>query len=131
MDGLLYLGVEVLNPEAQSIKAKLAQDGALVRSGGPGIDLDSDFGIRSEVELAQNTAVQFSDLAGREIGWSAASPVQLLDAAAGRDTIRDPINFLLDVGQVWRGHFMVFGDEDVAAAVEAQRAAEWNMKVQR
>src|SRR5215831_13029605 len=109
MDGFLYLWVEVLDTEAESIKAKLAQDGALFRGGRPGIDFDADFGIRSEVEPAQDMAVQFSDLVSFEIGWSAASPVQLLDAAAGRNTIGNPIDFLFDVGQVRRRDFMVFG----------------------
>src|SRR5215831_8211093 len=130
MDGFLYLWVEVLDAEAESIKAEVAQNGALFRSGRPGIDFYSDFGIRGKVKLAQDTTVQFSDLVGFEIGWSATAPVQLLDAAACRNTIGNPIDFLFDMGQVWRGHFMGFGDKDVAPAVETQRAAEWNMEIQ-
>src|SRR5262249_55431798 len=131
MDRLLDERVEVLDAQAETVEAELPQDATLLWSGRPWVHFDPYLGLIREGKALLDVTVEVGDLLGGKIGRRAAAPVQLLDPAGRINVGAHPVNLLLETGEVRNAHFVLFADHDVAAAEEAERLAEGEVKVKR
>lgn len=96
-----------------------------------GIHFDADFGVGSESEVFAGEAEEVFDLRRRQISGSAAAPVKLHDRAITGNAAADVLDFALQYVQVWGRDALVFLDDDVARAEEAQALAKGNVHVER
>lgn len=96
-----------------------------------GIDFDADFGIRCESEVLASEAEKVFDLRGSQIGGSAATPVKLHDRTITGDAAADVLDLSLQYVQVGRRDALVFLDDDVAGAEEAEAFAKRDVHVER
>src|ERR1700719_1110213 len=51
VNGLLHLGMKILDAHAEPVEAQATQSFQMFASGHPGIDLDSDFRVRRKVKM--------------------------------------------------------------------------------
>ena len=131
VDGLLHVGVEVLDADRNPVEAQLAEERDRVRADLARIDLDRDLGVGCHVERAAQHAHQRGHLVAREERRRAAAPVKLLDDRVALDHAADDADFAADVLDVLGAAAVVLGDDLVARAVVADRVAERHVHVQR
>ena len=133
INGLLHVGVEILNAEAYPVESEPAQEPHVGRRDGARIDLD---GVFAAVVVAQSKLTPGGIhepahlLAGQERRRPAA-PVQLLDDAIRIEQLSLQRELLLQGRQVRDGTGSIGGDDLVAGAVVTDRAAEGDVKVER
>ena len=95
-----------------------------------GIDFNADFSVGSEIEVFAGEAEKVFDLRGSQIRGSAAAPMELNDWAIAGNAAADASHFALQDFQVrWRDA-LIFLDDDVARAEEAQALAKGNVHVE-
>ena len=131
VDGLLHLGVEILDPDRDPVEAEVAEEGDGVGVDLARIDLDRDLGVRRDVERAAQHAHEVGHLVAGEEGRRAAAPVQLLDGGSPLDHAADDADLAADVPDVLGAAAVVLGDDLVAGAVVADGVAERHVDVQR
>ena len=131
MNGLLHLGLEILDAHAEPVESQAAQRFEMRAIGDARIDFDADFGVRREREALARVHEKVFHLRGREIGGRAAAPVELDHAAVFRNPAGHVLDFLLQRGEVGNGDALVLLDRDVARAKQAQAFAEGKMHVER
>src|SRR4029453_12457179 len=79
----------------------------------------------------RGVAKKILELLGRRVCRGAASPVELHDFAFARNRFADPRNFLFQNVKIGKCDSLVFLNDDVARAKQAQTFAEGKMHVER
>lgn len=123
--------MKILNAHAQAIEAELAESFQMIERGDARIDFDADFGVGRKSEMLASEAEEIFDLRGREIRGSAAAPMELGDRALASNGAADAPGFALQDIEIGRGDALVFLDDDVAGAEEAEALAKGNVHVKR
>src|SRR2546429_4832001 len=95
------------------------------------VDFDANLAFSVEMEMLFGEREQILDLLGRQIGWSAAAPVELHDGASLGDAAADALRLLLQDFKIGRRDAFVFLNDDVAGAKEAQALAERDVHIER
>ena len=99
-------------------------------AGDAGVDFDADFGIGGEGEVGAGDAEEVFDLRRSQIGGSAAAPVELDYWAIFGNAAADAGDFALEDFEVGRRDALVFLDDDVAGAEEAETFAKRDVHVE-
>src|SRR5258708_17901984 len=129
--GLLDVGMEVLNAHAETVEAKLAQSFEMLARGHAGVDLDANLTVGVEMEMLFGACAQILDLCGCQVGWRAAAPMKLDHRAILRDPAADALHLPLQHVEIGCRNVLVFLNDDVAGAKEAEAFTEGNVHVQR
>ena len=95
------------------------------------IYFDADFSVGSESEVFAGEAEKVFDLRGSQISGSAAAPVELHDGAITGNAAADASHFALQDFEVGWCDALIFLDDDVASAEEAQAFAKGDMHIER
>ena len=127
----LHLGLEVLNAHAQPVEAHLAHRLQVRARGHTRIYLDPDLRVRRKREALPRVGEQVLDLLGGKIRRRSAAPVKLRHLALARNAMADVISLLFQHVQIRRRNSLVFLDDYVTRAEQAQAFAEGKMHVQR
>ncbi len=96
-----------------------------------GIDLDADFGIWRKAEMRAREFEQVRDLLRGQIRGRASAPMELHYRALARDAAGHMLDFAFQDFDVRRGDALIFLDNYVAGAKEAQAFAKWQVHVER
>ena len=131
VDGLLDVGIEILDAHGDAVEAELAEERDRRRVDLARVDLDGHLGIRGERECAGQVPHQVRHLVAGEERGRAAAPVQLNDGCAALEDRGHGVDLAREIADVLRAAAVVLGDDLVAAAVEADRVAERQVDVQR
>ncbi len=129
VDGLLHVGVEVLDADAHAVEAQLGEqrDGGLITlRGSTSMEY---FAIRDQREVLAHDAHQLAQLVVGQEGRRAAAQVQLQDFPRAIEAGHLEIHFLFKVSQVLCRAAVILGDDLVAGAVVADRIAERDVEV--
>lgn len=103
----------------------------MLSAGDAGVDFDADFSVGREGEVVVCEAEEIFDLRRSEIGGSAAAPVELDDWAIFGDGPADAGDFPFKDFQIRERDALVFLDDYVAGAEEAETFAEGDVHVER
>src|SRR6266581_4740806 len=87
--------------------------------------------LRVEMEVLFRKCEKIFDLFGGQVGWRAAAPMELDHGAISRDAAADALHLLLQHVKIRRRDALVFLNDDVAGAKEAEAFAEGNVHVER
>ena len=131
VDGLLHLGLEILNAHAETVESELAKSFEVLAGSYAGVDFDADLAVGVKMEMVLCEGEEVFDLLGREVGRCAAAPMELNDRAIPGDAAADALHFLLQDVEIGRSDTFVFLDDYVAGAEEAKALAEGDMHVER
>src|SRR5262249_2868115 len=99
VNGLLHLGLKVLNTHAQAVEAQLAQRLKVRARRYARVDLDPNLGVRAKGEAFPRESKQIFDLRRRKVGRRSATPVKLGDCALPRNRTADALNLALQHAQ--------------------------------
>src|SRR6266478_5947918 len=128
---LLHVGMEVLNAHAETVEAEFAQRFEMLARGYTGVDFDPNLTVGVEMEMFFCECEEILDLLGCQVGGSAAAPMELDYGAILRDALADALQLLLENAEVGRRDVLVFLNDDVTRAKQAETFAEGNVHVQR
>ena len=131
MDGLLHLGLKILNAHAEAVESEATQSFQMRAAGDTRVDFNSDFGVRRKKESLARVCEEVFELRGRKIRGSAAAPVELNYRAFARNHSRDVVDFLLERGEIGNRDALILLNRDVARAKKAEAFAEGKMHVER
>ena len=125
------LFLEILDAHGEAIETHATKSFEVGAGSDARIDLDTDFGIKGEREALARVGEKIVDLFGREISRGAAAPMELRYGTIAANTTRDTIDFLFESGEIGRSDALIFLNDDVARAEEAEAFAERKMHVER
>jgi hypothetical protein len=133
IDRGLYVGIEVLHAEAQTIEPQLAQRLDLLGVDGAWIDLDGKLMVIAvvHVECLVQAVHQIRQLFTGQIRRRAPAQMQLREFARAVEQGRLHHDFTFEVRQVFDGPMGFPGNDFVAGAVVAKALAERNMDIHR
>src|SRR6267142_4689381 len=131
VDRLLDICLEILNAHAETIEAQLAKSFKMCARSHAGVNLDANLTAGIEMKMLFRESEQILDLLGRQVGWRAATPMELDHRAIFRNAAADAPHLLLQHVEIGRCDALVFLNDDVAGAKEAEAFAEGNMHVER
>jgi hypothetical protein len=128
--GLLNLGVEILDAEADAVETQAGDVREARRVHRARIDLDREFTARRQREAAAQHGHQFRQLSIGEERGRAAAQVQLRHGLPQAQLQGVQVDFARQRMQVCSPSLMLLRDDLVARAVVAQRLAERDVHVQ-
>src|SRR5579859_6120853 len=131
VDGFLDERMKILDAHTEAVETELAKNFEMFAAGDAGIDFDADFSVGSESEMFASEAEEVFDLRGRQVSGSAAAPMELSDGTLAGDVAADASHFALQDFEVRRCDALIFLDDDVAGAEEAQALAKGDVHVER
>src|SRR5207245_6987414 len=124
MNGLLHVGMEILNSHAQAVEAHFTNGFKMRARGDARIDFNADFAVGSKLEMLARETEEIFNLLRGQISRRAAAPMELDDGAALGNAVADAFHFALEHAEIRRGHAFVFLDDDVAGPEKAQAVAK-------
>ena len=130
LDGLLDLGVEVLDAHRDPVEAEVREDADLLVGRDAWVDLDGDLRAVRQVEARRDRAEETLELGGREARGRPAAPVELLDLAPADPRLLEPRELRLDGAEVALTPLVRPRDLHVAAAEQAQLRAVGDVGVE-
>ena len=131
MHGLLDFFLKILHAHAQAVETHPAHGFQMFTSSDPGIDFDADLGVgRKRESFARETEKVFN-LFGGKIGGCSAAPVELRHLAIARNAAGDVSRFFFQDVEVRRRAALIFANDHVASAKQAEAFTEGKMHVQR
>src|SRR5207237_8641904 len=108
VDGLLDFSLKVLNAHAEAVEAELAESFEMCAGGDAGVDFDANLAVGVKMEMLFGEREQILDLLGRQIGWSAADPVEMQEGTRLGDAAADALHLLLQDVKIGRRDAFVF-----------------------
>src|SRR5260370_712130 len=123
--------MEILNAHAEAVEAKLAERFAMLPKSDARVDLDANLTVGVEMEMLFGACEQILDLCGRQVGRSAAAPMKLDHGAILRDAAADALHLPLQHVKIGWRNVLVFLNDDVAGAKEAEAFTEGNVHIER
>src|SRR6516165_8772460 len=129
MDGLLDILLEILDAHAEAVEAHLANLFHMGARGNARINLNTNFSVAGKRETLARVGEEILNLFRREVGGSAAAPMELDDLAFARNALRHTVDFFLEHRQVGRSDTLIFANDHIAGAEQAQALAEGKMHI--
>src|SRR5712692_1408824 len=123
--------MKILDPHAQPVKAQPPQRLQVLARGHSRVDLDPHLRVRRKVKMLARGAKQIFNLLRSQIRRRPAAPVKLQHWPFFRNAAAHPLHFALQHVEIRRRHALVFLDDYVASAKQAQALAKRNVHVQR
>src|ERR1700680_1917781 len=123
--------MEILDAHAEAVETEFAEGFEVFARRDTRIDFDADFGVGREREVIPGEAEKVFDLRRSQIGGSAAAPVELHHGAVAGNAAADMFDLSLQYVQIWGRDALVFLDDDVAGAEEAETLAKRDVHVER
>src|SRR6267378_5509442 len=130
MNRFLHFRVEILNAHAQAIEAKAPQSFQVLARRDSRIDFNTDLSTGGERKPGAHGRKQIFNLIGSQIGGGTAAPMKLDDLALLRNAAANAIQFLLQHSEIWGSDALIFLDDHVAGAEQAQALAKRNVHVE-
>src|ERR1700730_8618523 len=123
--------MKVLDAHAESIEAQAAQRLEMFARSDAWVDLDADFCIWRKIKILARKTEQVGKLFRRQISWRATAPMKLHHWSFPRNAASHVLDFALQYLQIRRSHALIFLNNYVARAEQAQAFAEGKMHVER
>ena len=129
VDRALNARIEVLHADRDAVEADLRKRVNRLRVRRARIDLDGALRLRIQLEMRANAAHELTQLLLVEKRRRASAPVQLIDTLPGAQGRLDERHLSPQIAQILRGAPVILGDDLVAGAVVADRAAKRQVHV--